>query len=137
MLRAVLVGVHSHRLHRLRRLAHHTFHALLHALLDLLRRRRRLPTHLIRVRHIHFINVTVVGLRVDINLVLPILFDEVGEILDGTRAGVVDGVGFGPGGEKLNGWKALDLVGDVVESCVYFGDGDLLGKCWVGGVEGG
>lgn len=66
-----------------------------------------------------------------------VLLDEGREILDGARARVRDRVGFGAGGEELDGGEAGDLVGDVVGGRVDFGDGDLFGVGRVVEVEGG
>lgn len=138
MLRAAVIHIQSRRLDCLRRLAHRALHALLDTLLDLVSRRGRLLAHLVGVGHVQFIiRVTVVGRRISIDLVFSVLLDEVGEILNGPRAGVVDGVGFGAGREELDGGEALNLVRDVVRGCIDFGDGNLFGERGVGSVEGG
>lgn len=137
MLRGAVIHIRDRRLDRLRRLAHHALHALRDTLLDLFRGRGRLLAHLVGVGHVQLIRVAVVGRRVGIDFVFSVLLDEVGEILNGARAGVVDGVGFGAGREELDGGEALNLVRDVVGGCVDFGDGNLFGEGGVGSVEGG
>ena len=59
---------------------------------------------------------------VSIDLVLAILLDEGREVLDSPGAAVGEGLGLCASGEELDGWEALDLVGDVVGRGVDFGD---------------
>ncbi len=64
--------------------------------------------------------------------------DELGEVLDGAGAVVVDrGRVLLAGGEELDGGEALDLLRDVVGRRVDFGDDDLLGELGVVEVEAG
>ena len=69
-------------------------------------------------------------------MVFPVLLDESGEVFDGARAAVEDGRVLAAGGEELDGWEALDFVGDVVGCGVDFGDCYFGGEGGVFGVEG-
>ena len=60
------------------------------------------------------------------------VLDELGQVLDGAVAAVLDGRGLGARGEELDGREALDLVRDVVGCGVDFGD-----RYGVAGVQGG
>jgi hypothetical protein len=62
----------------------------------------------------------------DLSVVLAVLLDEVGEILDGTRALVSNGSVLGAGGVELDSRETLDLIGDVVQGGVNLGDDNLV-----------
>jgi hypothetical protein len=68
-------------------------------------------------------SISLGGLGVGVDLVLAVLLDEVGKILDGSGPGVVNRDIFGTGGEELDSWEALDLLGDVVGGGINLGDG--------------
>lgn len=70
-------------------------------------------------------------LIVGVDLVLAVVTDEVGEVLDGARAGVLDWLVLSTGREKLNGREALDLVWDVVGGGIDLSDGHLGGEVLV------
>jgi len=148
----ITVRIRHRSLDRLGRLTHHALdlgsHTLARLLLDLLAgglrllgralgflgRGGRLLAHLLGIRHLSLLGV--VG-DVGVDLVLAVLLDEGGEVLDGARARVRDGVGLGAGGEEFDGGEAGDLVGNVVGGRVDFGDGHLLRVGRVVEVEGG
>lgn len=138
----LLIRIRDRRLHRLLRITNLTLYLLLDPLGSLLRRRllrRRwcLFPHTLDIRHRGILIIFSRLIHIRIDLVFTVLLDEGCEILDCAGAAVVDGGVFGAGGEELDGGEALDLVGDVIGGCVDFGDGDLGGEGWVGGVEGG
>jgi hypothetical protein len=62
----------------------------------------------------------------ELGLVLAVLLDEVGEVLDGARALVGDGSVLSTSGEELDGGESLNLVGDIVQGSVDLGDDDLV-----------
>ncbi|KAI6760212.1 hypothetical protein HG531_013413 [Fusarium graminearum] len=62
----------------------------------------------------------------DLSLVLAVLLDEVGEVLDGSRALVSNGSVLGTSGVELDGRETLDLIGDVVQGGVNLGDDNLV-----------
>lgn len=70
-------------------------------------------------------------LIVGVDLVLAVVTDEVGEVLDGARAGVLDWLILIAGREKLDGREALDLVWDVVGGGIDLSDGHLGGEVLV------
>ena len=74
---------------------------------------------------------------VGVDFVRAVLGDELGEVLDGAGAGVVDGGVLLAGGVEFDGGEAGDFVGDVVEGRVDFGDGHFGLVVWVGLVERG
>ncbi len=139
------IGIRHSGLHRLRGPTNRTLDLRAHALigltlgllastLGLLRSRRRLLTHLVRIRPLGILGVV---RDISVHLVLAVLFDEVRKVLDGAGAAVCDRGGLGTGGEELDGWEACDLVRDVVQGSVDFGDGDLFGVGWIVEVESG
>lgn len=66
------------------------------------------------------------SLDVCVNLVRAVVADEVGEILNSSRTVVVDWLGLLALLEELDGWEALDLIWDVVESGINLGNDDLV-----------
>ena len=54
-----------------------------------------------------------------------VVADESNEVFDGAGASILDGRGLGVTREELDGWEAANLVGNVIEGCVDFGDGYL------------
>lgn len=110
----------------------------------LLRRRLgRLAYHaiafLVGIAHIHIpiVRASLVLSFISISLVLAVLLDEVGQILDGAGARVGDGRILAAGGEELDGWEAGDLVGNIVGGGVDFGNCDFGGEGGGAGIEGG
>ena len=72
--------------------------------------------------------VDVVGAgAVRVDLVRALGLDEGGDVLYGAGTAVVDGAVLFAGRVELDGWEALDLVGDVVEGGVDFGNGYFVG----------
>ncbi len=128
MLSPIVIAIPHRRLHRLRRLTRPTHNLLRH-----LGGRRRLLAHGIRIRHFRLSRLVLALHHID--LVFAVFLDEGGEILDGAGAAVDDGLGFGAGGEELDGWEAGDFVGNIVGGGVDFGNGNLGGVA--GGVHGG
>lgn len=66
-----------------------------------------------------------------------VFLDESGKVFNGSRAGVEYGYVLRACREELDGWEALDLVGNVIGCGVYFGDDDLVGERGVGGIQRG
>ena len=62
----------------------------------------------------------------ELGVVLAVLLDKVGEVLDGARALVSDGGVLATGGVELDGREALNLVGDVVQGSINLGDDNLV-----------
>lgn len=69
-----------------------------------------------------------------VHLVLAVLLDEVGEILDGPGASVLDRLFLGAGGIETDRRESGDRVGDIVGGGINLGNGDLGGE--ITGVEG-
>lgn len=67
----------------------------------------------------------IIKLAVCIHLVATVVADESDEVLDSSRAAVLDRRGLVLGSEKLDSGEALDLIWDIVGSSVNLGDGDL------------
>ena len=63
----------------------------------------------------------------ELDLVRPVIPHKRCQVLDSTRARVVNGLVLLAGGEELDGGEALDLLGDVVGRGVHLGDGHLGG----------
>jgi len=73
-------------------------------------------------------SVLVVGRStVSIGLVSARSFDESREVLDSAAAAVIDWTVLLASSVKFDGWETLDLVWNVIESCVDFGNGDFVG----------
>lgn len=62
----------------------------------------------------------------DLGLVLAVLLDEVGKVLDSTRALVGDGGVLATGGVELDGRETLDLIRDIVQGGVNLGNDNLV-----------
>lgn len=75
------------------------------------------------------------GGGVGVSLVLAVLLDEVGKVLDSAGTGVFDGGVLATGREELDGRETLDGLGDVVGGGVDLGDGHLVGEFGVLSVE--
>ena len=75
------------------------------------------------------------SLSVSIDLVLSVLLDEVGKILNGAGSLVVNRGVLGASWEELNGGEALDLIRYVVSGSIDLGDGHLGGEVGVVRVE--
>jgi hypothetical protein len=71
-----------------------------------------------------------------LNVVRTVLLDEVGEVLNGAGAAVLNRGVLGTSREQLDGRETLDLDGDVVGGGVNLGDGHQLGEL-SGGVQSG
>lgn len=72
---------------------------------------------------------------VGISLVLAVLLNELGEVLDSAGSGVLDRRVLGAGREDLDGGEALDGLGDVVGGGIDLGDSHLGGEVRVLSVE--
>jgi hypothetical protein len=68
----------------------------------------------------------------DFNSVCSFLLDEFNETLKGTVAGVIDGCVFLAGWVQFDGGETVDIIGDVVRSCIAFSNNDFIG---VGGIR--
>lgn len=64
---------------------------------------------------------------VRIDAVRAVLLDELGEVLDGAVARVLNRLVLGSSLEKLDSRETLNFIWDVVESGINLGDGDLVG----------
>lgn len=70
-------------------------------------------------------SVGIVATLKGVKLVLAVFFNESSEVLNGAGAGVGQRLGLGASGEELDGWEALDLIGDIIGGRVNLGDGDV------------
>lgn len=61
-----------------------------------------------------------------VNLVLAVLLDELDKVLDGARAGVLDGLVLFTGGEELDGGETSDGVGHIVGGGINLSNHDLV-----------
>lgn len=71
------------------------------------------------------LDISLLLARVDIDLVGSALSDEFGQVLDGTRTTVVKRVILTTSAEELDGWEALNLIWNIVGSCVNLGNRNL------------
>lgn len=65
---------------------------------------------------------------IGIHLVLTVLLDKSGQVLNGPRARVLNRRVLGTSGEQLNGGEASNRVRNVVRSRIDLGDGNLRAK---------
>lgn len=121
-----IIRVRNHRLDRLSRLADRALNTVHHTTLS--RGRSLLGQRLIPNRALG-------RGHVGVDAVLAAVLDEVGQVLDGAGAVVVDGAVLGAGGVQLDGGEAGDILGDVVGGGIDLGDGDLVVELGVGDVE--
>lgn len=62
----------------------------------------------------------------NIEMFRSVIFDEVGEVFEGSGSGIVDRRSLCALVVQLDGWEALNLLGNVVGGCVDLGDDNLV-----------
>jgi len=110
-------------------LVHHSLLDLARSLLDLLLHPLRRSSSLVR-HPLRLHRLALLGHR-DVNPVASVVADEVDQILNRARTGVIDRLVLGAGFEQLDGREALDLIGHVVGRGVDLGDDDFVGVALV------
>lgn len=116
-----VIAVRYRRLHRL--------HDGADLALNLFGGGRRLLSQFLLLRA-HVLGLGVGGslTLVPINPVLAVLLHELHQIFHGAGARVGDGIGFVARREQFDGGETLDLIRDVIERRIHFGNGHFRGK---------
>ena len=55
-----------------------------------------------------------------------LILDELDKTFNGSVSRIVDGGGLFAGRVQLEGGEPADIIGDVIESCIAFGDNDFV-----------